>query len=228
MRTPTSLALCAALVWGCASNRRAFQPTERAQDRPSDGYTEARYDLSEGGLPEGAVKVWSRGAWREQTHAGHRTRLHVGFVIDNPGSGAITLDIQRVRLDSLHAAEPRQVDIGADAIDGETVVTGGNHGNVELEFKLPDDVDVGSLRGFRVQWTAASDAGTFSEYTTFARRRTGGRREFAYDYCYDPYYDAYAAWQYPSFGTYGCGCHPSLPVIGRPLPGRTTVRIRPR
>lgn len=177
---------------GCVSSR-AFLPTEHVTGlSPRGTYYAAEYPIVERGQSLAEVKVWTSGAVRDASDDDPRTRVRVGFELNNHGDAPIRLDAERLYLEEMTESGGSPGRSRAAHIDGETQVPPGQTRQVEVSFELPPSVWPSDVPGFRVAWTLVGQR-PHARKTPFLRAISPRR---------DPYYGPGWGWgwYYPYYG----------------------------
>lgn len=205
---------------GCVSSR-AFLPTEHVTGlSPRGTYYAAEYPIVERGQSLAEVKVWTSGAVRDASDDDPRTRVRVGFELNNHGDAPIRLDAERLYLEEMTESGGAPGRSRAAHIDGETQVPPGQTRQVEVSFELPSSVWPSDVPGFHVAWSVVGER-AHSRKTPFLRALDLNR--------YDPTYPYYGGWYfYGSFYGYPgyYGGWPYRYYYGWPAPWRGPRVIR--
>lgn len=164
-----AVATCAS----CAVNHVDFRPRERAEAESPDGHPAALYVLGDAAHPLGEVRVWSRGATRDDARGS--IAVHVGFEVENHSSEPLAIDLASTRLTAVRAGDATLEPIGAPEFEGRPTTAPGEVGVLELLFRLPESVaSPDRIGSFDVAWSvriAADEAR--HQVTPFRRVRHG-------------------------------------------------------
>ena len=187
MRSWILMSLCLALAGasGCAT-RQSFMPAENVTDVVGNGYYAAHYEIRQpGGAVE--VKVWSGGSFTSDVDGDRAAYAHVGFVVHNDSQVPIRLDLRSVRLE----ASTSQGKIGpllATETEGSGDLPGGSKSELEVLFRLPDEVSATEVRDFDVAWALTSGRQRYAQHTPFLKSVPQPLPRHYYSPFDDPYY----------------------------------------
>lgn len=178
----------------CAATREYFIPREDVRAQSPRGWPAAQYSVVIGGQTLGEAKVWSEGTMKADVDGDERTILHVGFEIENRGSGPLDFDVDRCMVVDVQGDGQRFASLTAHAQSGVLQVAAGQVGLIDLEYVLPRGTRPRDLDSFRVDWGLAIPSGEYRQSTPF---RVDTARYYRPRYTY---YD-YDPWPWWGFGT---------------------------
>ncbi len=214
--------LASALLGACAASRQYFEPTERVTGQTENGYSQSLYPLTGPHGAFGEMTLWSRGAYRSPDG---RSVVQVGFLLHNTSDKPITLRAREIRIGTMRTDDALLSELSpADPVD--LTVAPQAFGETQYHFVMPDEIDPGEIRAFRLRWAVHGGDAMYLQRTVFVEL-----------HAHDPYPPPYAAGGgYPCwpYGPYDCyfgppsyyGPYPPPAVIhrGRYPADRTSVR----
>lgn len=223
--TATFGALLASVLLGaCAASRQYFEPTERVTGQTENGYSQSLYPLTGPHGPFGEMTLWSRGAYRSPDG---RSVVQVGFLLHNTSNEPITLRASEVRIGTMRTDDALLSEL-SPADPADLTVAPQAFGETQYHFVMPDEVDPGEIRAFRLRWAVQGGDAMYRQRTVFIELH-------AHDPYPPPYASGYPCWPY---GPYDCfygppayyGPYPPPAVIHHHHPSVRTDRtsVRPK
>lgn len=168
--TPFHIAAAAALLLACAGRAQRLEPLE-FQDRPV--FHAASVSLEAFGAQVGLVEVASGGAFRPVFGSTREPVIHIRFTVRNSDTDTICVPVHAMALTVPGVGivrpigaffEGRQTAVGALVPPGEV-------GQMDVVFPVPHEVDVETMRGFRVDWAVDLPGTQLRSRTVFVALR---------------------------------------------------------
>jgi hypothetical protein len=195
---------------GCASSQ-AFMPAEHVTGlSPQGEHYAAEYQMEGAHGYLGDAKVWSEGAYREEVDGNDETVVRIVLVLDNAVDTPLRLDTQRLTLEDVVWSGGAIGRIPPLSVEGDPVVPPGQEHEIQVSFRMPEDVWPSELRRYRVAW-AVTNGGSYAQKTPFLRliqrRDDYWGPSFGMYYGYGYYSPFYPGWRrgyhYPAWPPYG-------------------------
>jgi hypothetical protein len=154
------------LALGACTTDRYFVPRENQNGFGPGGEPAAVYTL----MPpaSGELRVWSAGARRVEVDAQERTRLHVGFELENHGSEPLRFDAEGLHLSAVAIEGEPAAELRPIQVDGEPTAAAGATTRLSCLFDPGEDVMPRAIDGFEVRWRVVLGEQQFAQATPFA------------------------------------------------------------
>ena len=180
---------------GCVGPRAFIPATHVLVPAPDGGIAAAEYDLDVEQHRLGQARVWSLGAYRDDSSGETRTLIHVGFVLHNSGEAPLRLDEKGLYLDDVVLEDSGLYRIAPLHVDSNTSVPPDDTQRIGVLFSLPGAPMPSEIRSYRVAWAVQAGGRTYTQQTPFVQAPPRERR-----YPYAVYY--YGYWPYPWWPPY--------------------------
>lgn len=188
----TSIALLSVVIATACAQSARFRPVDAPESVPPQ-LAGMEYELAPDGQNVGDVKVWSEGATTTETNGEQRV-VHLGLRIRNDDpQRTLRFDPERTTVALISdAGELIELD-RPYRVEGDLSIEPGSMGRLDVEYPLPDRIDVYDVAGFEFNWAVDTGDTVATHSTTFVREQErGDRMQYGVGV---GYYDPY--WGYP-------------------------------
>lgn len=189
----------ASLSFACAQGAK-FRPVDAPETVPPQ-LAGLEYELVVDGHNLGDVKVWSEGANTKELNGKGRV-VHVGLRIRNDHSSPLRFDPSRASI-ALITDDGELLELERPtSMRGRTTIPPGSIGRVQLEYRVPNRLDVYEIAGFEFNWAVIAEADTVATHSTTFVREDRDENRVSYGVgtrYYDPYFGSpygYRMWPY--------------------------------
>jgi len=186
--TRTILLAVTLLALTSCARRAEFRPVHAPESVPPQ-LAGVEYEINVNGANLGDVKVWSEGATTRKVNGKQRV-VHVGLRIRNDDSAPLRFDPARASI-AVISDDGQLLEIKRPvSVRGDTTIQPGEIGRIQLQYPVPNHVDVYEIAGFEFNWAVESETAVATNSTTFVRE---GQDEDRVRYgvgmgFYDPYW----------------------------------------
>jgi hypothetical protein len=166
MLRPDSLLLVLLLLLpaACATNRH-FAPRENSNGQGPGGQPAAVYSFAP--PASGELRLWSSGAERVEFGDGTKTRLHVGFELENTGAEPLRFDVGALRVTAVVTEAGTIPELRPVEVTGEPVAPPGGTARVDCRFDPGGSTMPRSITDFEVRWSVVMGDQVFAQATPF-------------------------------------------------------------
>jgi len=183
------LTFSSAALTACVAGSATFRPADTAGGRTGRPNA-THFDIDVGGEAQGAVKVWSQGAYPDPDNPAELV-VAIRLRIQNMSDAAMTLDLERSDVELV--TEERKLELVQAPVSttGALTIEPGGVARIGLRYPVPAGLAADDLGGFDFNFTINTGKGPFLETASFGRQRRDAHGVYFWP-MWDPWW-----WGYP-------------------------------